>query len=601
VNDTDKQSLFTRRSIILGGIQGLLLTTVLGRLYSLQILSNTHYKTLSDKNRIRTRLTAPLRGQIFDRNGTLLASNHNTYRAVFIRDNAEDWQASLQAAGQLLQLTKEALDKITQDVKRKLRFMPVNIKENLTWDQVALLELHSLDVPGLSVEAGRNRVYNYPHETCHIIGYVAAPADQDLDGNNPAINVPGYKLGKSGLEKSCEEKLRGSPGIEEVEVNAIGKVVREISTTNSIPGQDIKLYLDLALQQTVMARLEEHESACAIILDIKTGGILAYVSHPSYDNNLFVNGINKTDWQQLLNHPYHALVNKGIAGQYSPGSTFKMAVALAGLEAKVIDQHTSVFCSGSVMLGSHTFHCHRKHGHGNVDLNMAIASSCDVYFYHLASMLGIDPMAVMAKKLGLGLPTGVELPGEKSGLIPSYSWKSKVMGKKWSLGETYNASIGQGYVLATPIQLAVMIARLASGKEVTPRFVISEEEVVFSDLDIQKKHLDLVREGMIRVVNQPGGTAFKYRIDQPGFEMAGKTGTTQVKRITAYERLRGLTSSASRPWHLRDHAFFVAYAPISNPRFATAVIVEHAISGGKVAAPIARDILLSTQQIIRDA
>lgn len=600
MNDQDKQSLFTRRSIIFGGIQGLLLTTVLGRLYSLQILSNSHYKTLSDKNRIHTRLTAPLRGHILDRQGKILASNHNTYRAVFIRDNADDWRASLKAVGELLQLGEEELAKVTQEIKRKLRFMPVTIKENLKWDQVALLELHSLDVPGLSVESGRNRIYNYPQETCHILGYVATPTEKDLDGD-PLLNVPGFKMGKNGLEKACELHLRGEPGIEEVEVNAVGKVVREISTTHSTPGNDLKLHLDLALQQTIAARLAEYESASAIVLNIKTGGILAYVSHPGFDNNLFVNGINNSDWKTLLNHPHHVLVNKGIAGQYAPGSTFKMTVGLAALQAGVIDQHTSVVCTGHVALGNHKFHCWRKEGHGTMQLATAIANSCDVYFYHVAGMLGIDPMTDIALKLGLGAPTGIEVPGEKGGLIPSRSWKNKVMGKKWSLGETYNASIGQGYLLTTPIQLAVMTARIASGKQVIPRFVVSDGMPDFPELEIKKEYLDLVRSGMTRAVNEPGGTGYNSRIIQPGFEMAGKTATTQVKAISAYERAQGLTNSAFRPWHHRDHAYFVAYAPIHDPTYAAVAIIEHGVSGGKVAAPVGRDILLSTQQIMQEA
>ncbi len=600
MNDQEKQTIFTRRSVIFGGIQGLLLTTVLGRLYSLQILSNSHYQTLSDKNRIQSRLTAPLRGQILDRHGNVLASNHNIYRAVFIRDNADDWQASLKAIGDLLHLSKEEVDKITQEVRRKRRFMPVTIKENLSWDQVALLELHSLDIQGLSVESGRNRFYNYPLETCHILGYVASPNEQDLNGD-PLLNVPGFKMGKSGLEKALESRLRGDPGIEEVEVNAVGKVVREISTTTSVPGQDVKLYLDLALQQTVAARLAEFESASAIVMDVKSGGILAYVSHPGYDNNLFVNGIKKADWDSLRNHPHHVLVNKGIAGQYAPGSTFKMTVGLAALQAGVIDHHTSVYCGGHVTLGNHKFHCWRKEGHGTVQLINAIAGSCDVFFYHVAGMMGIDPMTDVAAKLGFGAPTGVEIPGEKNGLIPSRSWKQRVMGKKWSLGETYNASIGQGYLLTTPMQLVLMTARIASGKQVYPRFIVPDLPPEFPDLEVKKEHLELIRSGMIKVVNEPGGTAYRSRIEQSGFEMAGKTATTQVRAITAYERAQGLTNSAFRPWHHRDHAYFVAYAPIHDPKYAAVVLIEHGVSGGKFAAPAVRDILLSTQQMMQDA
>jgi penicillin-binding protein 2 len=598
VNDQDKQNLFTRRAVIWGSIQGLLLSTVLGRLYSLQVLSRDHYQTLSDKNRIHTRLMAPLRGQITDRQGTLLATNHNTYRAIFIRDEAEDWRASLKDIAELLKIPEEELVKVQQEIQRKPRFMPVSIRENLSWEEVALVELHGSRISGISVDAGRNRYYPYAQETCHFVGYVAAPSDQDQT-DEPLLTVPGFKLGKSGLEKTCESTLRGMPGIQQVEVNAVRKVVREISTTNSIPGKDLKLYLDLSLQQTVAARLSEQESACAIILDVKTGGVLAYVSHPGFDSNLFVNGIKKPDWQTLLHHPRHALLNKGIHGQYAPGSTFKMIVALAALEAGVINEHTSVFCGGHIALGNHKFHCHawKRGGHGTVQLTSALAQSCDIYFYNIAAQLGIDPIAAMAHRFGLGVKTDIELPNEKIGLVPSRDWKSKVMGKQWTLGETYNASIGQGYLLTTPLQLTLMTARLASGKQVVPKFVCQDEMVGFTDLGIKEKHLELVRSGMIRVVNEPGATAYRARISQPGMEMAGKTGTTQVRRITEYERQTGLANSANRPWHHRDHAWFVAYAPIQSPRFATAVLVEHGVSGGKIAGPIARDILLSAQQI----
>ncbi|WP_052046179.1 penicillin-binding protein 2 [Candidatus Paracaedibacter symbiosus] len=596
--DNDKENLFTRRAFILGGAQALLLSTIVGRMYYLEILSNQHYKTLSDKNRIHSRLIAPLRGQILDRKGQVIATNHNVYRAVIVRDQADDWRETLAVVQPLLKLSDENLGAIAKDIKSKPKFIPVTLKENISWAEVTKLELHLPDLPGVMIEEGRNRFYPYPFETSHFIGYVATPSEADLDGD-PLLELPGFKVGKSGLEKSLEQDLRGVPGIKQVEVNAVRKVVRELATAEGTSGHSVELSLDLGLQQTVYNRMQEHNSGSAIVLDVRSGEILSYVSVPGFDNNLFVHGIPKKEWKELLDHPYKALINKPIAGQYSPGSTFKMVVALAALESGVVDQHTAVHCCGHVNLGSHKFHCWRKGGHGSVNLQMAIAGSCDTFFYHVAGLMGIDRIAAMAKRFGFGDITGVEISGEKKGLVPSRSWKQMVLGRGWSLGETYNASIGQGYVLATPMQLAVMTARLASGKCVMPTF-LKREEANFPSLDIDPKFLKLVTEGMDQVVNVPGNTAYASRIPYVGMEMAGKTATTQVRRITEKERALGQTNSGSWVWHHRDHAFFVAFAPVHDPKFATVVLVEHGVSGGKVAGPIARDILIATQQLIKD-
>lgn len=593
--DNDKENLFTRRAFILGGAQALLLSTIVGRMYYLEIFSNQHYRTLSDKNRIHSRLIAPLRGQIVDRNGQMLATNHNVYRAVIIRDQVDDWQQSLNAVKPLLDLTEEDIIFISKDIRHKPKFIPVTLKENITWTEVTKLELHLPDLPGVMIEEGRNRFYPHPIETSHFIGYVATPSEADLDGD-PLLELPGFKIGKSGLEKTLEEDLRGVPGIKQVEVNAVRKVVRELATAEGSSGHRMELAIDLKLQQFAYNQLAEHQSGSAIVLDVQSGEVLAYVSVPGFDNNLFVHGIPQKEWKELLDHPYKALINKPTMGQYSPGSTFKMIVALAALEAGIITQQTAVECTGHVTVGSHKFHCWRKGGHGSVNMEMAMAGSCDSYFFHIAGLLGIDAIAAMAKRFGLGDVTGIEIAGEKKGLIPSRSWKQVVLGQKWSLGETYNASIGQGYVLVTPMQLAVMTARLASGKKVTPTF-LKRPSQNFMSLDIDPKFLQLMTRGMDQVVNTPGSTAYGCRIREEGMEMAGKTGTTQVRRITEKERASGQTSSANWVWHHRDHAFFVGFAPVHSPRFAVIVFVEHGVSGAKVAGPIARDILLLTQQL----
>lgn len=598
-DDQDQQTLFTRRTLILGGAQGLLFTGLIGRMYFLQVLSKDHYKTLSDKNRIHSRLIAPSRGQLLDRKGHSLATNHNAYRAVIIRDQVEDLEALLKHLQSILSLSDTEIERILRESKRKPKFIPVTLKENLTWDEVARLELNLPDITGAQIEEGQSRYYPYGTELCHALGYVASVSEKDLTGD-PLLELPGFRIGKNGIEKAYDEELRGQPGVKQVEVNAVRRVVRELSTSESTPGKDLSLTLDLSLQKAVAERLSQEEGAAAVILDVATGGVLSLVSSPGFNPNLFAEGISKDNWQTLTQHPRHPLINKAITGQYPPGSTFKMIVALAALEAGVIDQNTSVFCPGHVMLGNHKFNCWtwKTGGHGSISLEAAIARSCDVYFYHVASLLGIDPIASMAKRMGMGSVTGIDLPGEKPGLIPSRSWKSLVMGKSWQMHETYNASIGQGYVLSTILQLAVMTARLASkGKEVVPRFVLSDSQPDFEDMGLDPQHLNWVLKGMEKVT-EPGGTAYASRIVTPGQEMAGKTGTSQVCRISERDRKLGLVNRANRPWHTKEHALFVGYAPIQAPRFAAAVLVEHGGSGSKAAAPVGRDILIAAQKLI---
>jgi penicillin-binding protein 2 len=600
MSSQDKQNLFTRRALILGSVQGVLLSSLLGRLYYLQVSSSEHYRTLSDKNRIHSRLIAPSRGQILDRSGQILATHHNAYRAVVIRDQVIDLPNVLNTIQSILGLDDQEISRITLELKRKPRFVPVIIKEGLSWDEVTRLELHLPDLTGMSVEQGQNRSYPYGLETCHCVGFVGTVSENDLDGD-PLLELPGMRIGKSGIEKAYESELRGEPGVKQVELNAVRRIVRELSTTQSVAGQDMRTTLDLELQQSVYQRLSMEQGAAAVIMDAKKGEVLSYVSTPGFDSNLFANGISKKDWDSLLNHPQRPLNDKVISGQYGPGSTIKMIVALAALEAGVITPETCMSCAGSISLGSHEFHCHSwKHGgHGSVNLENAIAQSCDVYFYQVGKLLGIDPISVMARRFGLGEPTGIDIPGEKSGLIPSRKWKSLVMGKSWLLGETYNASIGQGYVLATPLQLAVMTARLVTGTAVTPHLKWSEHLPIFEDMELNPQHLQLVVSAMAKVVNEPFGSAHASRINVPGFEMGGKTGSTQVQRITKKDREQGLASSANRPWHTREHALFVGYAPIHAPRFVTSVLVEHGGSGARAAAPVAKDILLMAQQMVK--
>lgn len=596
MSDTDKHLLFSRRAFILGGFQAFLLSTIVGRMYFLEVVSHKHYQKLSDKNRIHLRLIAPMRGQIYDRWGHILATNHNTYRAIMVCDQMKDWRATLQSVQHILQLQAHDLARLQKEVAQKPKFMPIAVKEGLSWAQVTQLELRLPELEGLFVEAGRNRFYPHARETCHFLGYVGAPSQADLDGD-PLLQLPGFKVGKNGLEKAYGVKLRGFPGMKQVEVNVHGRIVRELSTADAIPGEDLTLSIDLALQKQACHALATVQSGAAIVMDVETGEVLVYASVPGYDTNIFTRGISIKEWEALRDHPQHVLLNKPIAGQYAPGSTFKMVVALAALEVGIIQPHTSVFCGGHTSLGHHKFHCWKKDGHGPVQLETAIAQSCDVFFYHIASLISIDSIAKMCTEFGLGETTGIDMGGEKRGVIPSRTWKEVMMGKKWHLGETYNASIGQGYVLTTPLQLAVMTARLASGRAVVPRLTpLAEKTANFPLLNVNPAHLRTLSSAMNRVVNRVGGTAYGARILTPGQEMAGKTGTTQVRRITLEDRRLGRTDSRTRPWHHRDHAMFVGFAPVSTPKYAVAVVVEHGVSGGRVAAPIARDLLQACQK-----
>ena len=596
----DKHHLFTRRALILGGAQGILFTALASRLYYLQIHSSDHYKTLSDKNRLHSRLIAPSRGQILDRAGKILATHNNAYSAVVIRDQAADLPYVLHTVQTLLQLEESEVMRIRRELRRKPRFVPVTLKEGLSWDELTRLELHLPDLTGMGIEQGQTRYYPFGTETCHNVGYVAAVSENELDGD-PLLELPGFRIGKSGIEKAYDLELRGKPGVKQVELNALRRIVRELSTTESMPGKDMALSLDLSLQQDVCQRLALEKSAAVVVMEAQTGAVLSMVSSPGFDANLFTQGISKKAWERLLSDPHRPLHNKVLNGQYSPGSTFKMIVALAALEAGVITPSMAVSCTGHVNIGEHLFHCHswRYGGHGAVTLETAIAQSCDVYFYHVGGLLGIDPMAAMARRFGLGERTGIGLPGEKPGFVPSRRWKNLVKGKSWVLGETYNASIGQGYVLATPLQLAIMASRLATGKAVRSYLAAPRQTPVFEDMGINPAHMKTVLSGMEKVVNQPYGSAYASRIPDPAFAMGGKTGSTQVRSISKRDREQGLAGSESRLWHTREHAMFVGYAPLERPRFVTSVLIEHGGSGAKSAAPLARDVLLMARKNIK--
>jgi len=512
----------------------------------------------------------------------------------------------LERLGLIIEISANDLARIERDIRRFRSFVPVRIRDSLTWDEVSRIAVNAPDLPGISIEVGQTRHYPFGASLSHIIGYVAAVSEQDLIGQpDPMLQLPGLRIGKNGVERARDELLRGTAGTSQLEVNALGRVMQELSRHEGQRGRMIELTLDAVLQNYVQQRLMDQRSASAVVLDVHSGAVLAMGSVPSYDPEPFGRGLSSSQWRALLEDPLNPLSNKSIAGAYAPGSTFKMVVALAALEAG-IDPNERFFCPGHLELGGHRFHCWRRGGHGHMAMHNAIVQSCDVYFYEISRRLGMDRMAKMAERFGFGAPLDIDLPGERGGVVPTEAWKLANIGERWQGGETLIAAIGQGFMLATPLQLAVMTARLVNGgRAVVPhitRAVHHPEgrEAQFDQappsMGIPPEHLQIMVDAMEDVVLSPRGTARSARIGFEGMEMGGKTGTSQVRRITTAERAAGVFRNEDLPWHRRDHALFVGFAPVGRPRYACSVIVAHGGGGSAVAAPIARDILIETQR-----
>ncbi|CAO3446205.1 Peptidoglycan D,D-transpeptidase MrdA (EC 3.4.16.4) [Azospirillum argentinense] len=599
--DTDRYRLLTRRAAVLGGLKLAGLSALVGRLYYLQVVESARYTMLAEENRISLRLVAPSRGTIVDRFGAPLAVNQQNYRVVVVSERTRNIQDTLDKISKIVPLTDGDRRRVMRELHRKRRFVPVTVRENLTWEQVATIEMNTPDLPGVAIEVGEIRHYPEAEATAHILGYVGAVSEAELNGD-PVLSLPGFRIGKAGMEKYHEKALRGTAGTSQLEVNAVGRVIRELSRDEGQPGREVQLTIDIGLQKFVQQRLAQEVSASCVVMDVHTGGIYALCSHPSYDPNQFTMGISAELWEELLSNQATPLNNKAVAGQYPPGSTFKPVVALAALESGLISRNHSVFCPGHMDLGDHRFHCWKKGGHGTVDVVGALRHSCDVWFYDVSRRIGIDRIAEMANRFDMGQLTGLDLPHERPGLIPSIDWKKGAIGKPWAQGETLIAAIGQGYVLSTPMQLVAMTARLANGGfAVKPHLTkqikaLSGEQTSWPPIGVKKENLDLVLRGLYEVTNAPNGTAYKSRITEPGYEMAGKTGSAQVRRITMAERSTGVKKNEDLPWRERDHALFISYAPVSSPRYACAVFVEHGGGGSTAAAPIARDILLECQK-----
>jgi penicillin-binding protein 2 len=607
-HDTQRHKSFTRRAALLAGGQTVLAALLAGRMYQLQILEKDRYALLADENRINLRLLAPLRGRILDRNGIPIADNRQNYQVVVVPEQAGDLEVTLAALGTLIEIGEADRRRVLRDARRKHSFVPLMVRANLSWEEVARIEVAIPELAGVAIEQGMIRNYPYGPTAAHVLGYVAAVAEKDLNGD-PLLELPDFRIGRSGIEKARDLQLRGVAGTSEVEVNAYGRVVREINQRPGQPGQDVVLGLDMAMQDFVMKRVAAEPSISCVLLDAVSGDVLAMVSSPSFDPMVFSTGLSPALWQELSTDPRNPLTDKAVAGLYPPGSTFKPMVALAALEAGTVTPDTAITCPGYLELGDATFHCWQKGGHGTLHLRDAIKKSCDVFFYETSRRTGIDRIAAMAKRFGFGAALGLDIPGERSGLIPTRDWKIATTGSNWQQGETLIAGIGQGSVLATPLQVAVMAARLVTGRAIVPHLVRDNSrpppggekaQSPFAALGIAPRHLALVLDGMNAVVNEQGGTAFAARIKDAGIEMGGKSGTSQVRHISQYEREHGVRKAAEVPWKERDHALFVAFAPVGAPRYVCAAVVEHggaeAGGGSAVAAPICRDILIEVQR-----
>ncbi|MBX9621148.1 MAG: penicillin-binding protein 2 [Alphaproteobacteria bacterium] len=576
----------------MGILQIALVMILLGRMYYLQIFEGYHYHLLAEGNRIFSRPLVPLRGQIYDRNGSILVGNETSFRLLLLVDKKKDLENTLTALEEVITLPSEGKEDILKKVAKKHNIDAIVVKEGLTWEEVSAIELHAMSLPGISLEVGARRYYPLLSEGAHVLGYVASPSEKEEE-EDPTLAIPGLKMGKVGLEKYFDQRLRGTPGYRAFEVNARRKIVRDLNQNESIPGEDIHLTLDERLQKYASEVLSEYQSASAVVLDIQSGDILTLVSTPSFDPNLFPLGISHHDWGELRDNPYVPMTNKAISGLYPPGSTIKMFVALAALESGIIDKNTTVYCPGYFYVGDHPFHCWKKHGHGSINVSNAISESCDVFFYEIAKRVGIDRLSATFKSIGLG-EGGLEgFPHCKKGLVPTKEWKKDKKNANWTLSDTVMTSIGQGYMQATPLELAVVIARLVGGKKVLPRLEVGKS-LSFEDLEFNPEHLELIKKAMANTTNSPLGTAFFGRIQQEGKEMGGKTGTSQVRRITLEQRRAGQTKTNHLAWKYREHGLFVGYAPVHNPRYAIAVVVEHG-GGPRGAIQAARDILLKAQ------
>jgi penicillin-binding protein 2 len=599
--EAQRTSVFTRRALLLMGGQVTVLGALGARLYQVQVQDGARYTTMADDNRISARMVAPPRGRILDRFGVVVAGSSTNWRAVLIAEQANDVPATLDAFSRLLPLSDYERARIDRELRRHRKFIPVLIREFLTWDEMASIEVNAPELPGIVVDAGTSRHYPFNDKMAHIIGYVAPPNEADV-ADDPLLGLPGLRVGRAGMEKFHDLGLRGRAGAVQLEVNAVGRVIRELDRQEGMAGEDVGLTVDIGLQQAVLGTLGD-QSASAVVMDCRNGEVLAMATNPSFDPSVFNSGVSQAQWLEWTKDRRTPLINKAASGLYAPGSTFKMAVALAGIESRAITPADRIGCPGYLDLGDTRFHCWRKGGHGMLDLRGGLKNSCDVFFYEVARRTGIDRIAAMANRLGLGIELELDLPGQRPGLIPTREWRIS-RGHAWNVGDTVVSGIGQGFIQVTPLQLATYVSRIASGRLVQPHLTRKLAGVMqpgvepddWSVLGVPEKLLHTVREGMWAVVNEPGGTAPLARLADPQVQLAGKTGSAQVLRVSRELRESGHFDSLKLPWEYRPHALFVCYAPYDSPRYAVSVVIEHGNAGAAAAAPLARAIMTEVLQ-----
>ena len=589
--------VFTRRALLLGAGQIGILGVLAARLYQVQVSQGAKYATLAESNRISARLIAPPRGRVLDRFGNVVGGNKLNWRALLMVEETGDVGATLDAFARVIRLDDHERARLDREMHRRRRFIPLVVREFLTWNEMASIEVNAPDLPGILVDVGTSRLYPEGPVLAHVVGYVAPPSESDM-GEDPLLALPGIRVGRAGVEKFHDLKLRGRAGAVQMEVNAVGRVIRELDRQEGTQGQDLGLTIDVVLQKQVLARLGE-QSASAVVMDCRNGEVLAMTTTPSFDPSLFNSGVSQAQWVEWTNNRKAPLINKATAGVYPPGSTFKMAVAMAGLDNKVIGPGDRINCPGYIDVGDTRFHCWSKYGHGSLDVRGGLKNSCDVFFFELARRVGIDRLAAMANRFGIGVDLDIELPGARRGLMPTRAWRLG-HGHPWGIGDTVNAGIGQGYVEATPLALCTYVSRVATGRAVQPHLTrtlggVAQPGAQAADwpsMNLSERHLQLCREGMFAVVNEPGGTAPLARLGMPGMQLAGKTGSSQVRHVSRELRESGHFKSENLPWEYRPHALFVAFAPYDAPRYAVSLVVEHGNAGAAAAAPLAREIMV---------
>ena len=603
-----------RRMFIIGAAKFIIFSGIIVRLFSLQIKDNKKYSTLSDKNRLREWRLPPIRGEFLDYFDNVIAGNNRVYELHVIPEQVEDFRYLIVRLKEILNLTNSQFEKIIKQKNQQKPWETLIVSKNLTWEQFSKVNHYLYDLVGAKPVISVSRNYPYDESYTHVLGYVSEASENDIL-NNQSIKdnlVPGLKVGKTGLEKSFENQLIGTNGIQRYEVNAYGKRINQVDQIDGLKGNTIKLTLDTEIQKK-SAELLRGMAGSINVMDIYTGDIIAMQSSPSFDPNLFIFGISQDDWQLIRNNPLKPLVNKSLSGLYSPGSTFKPMVALSALENNIITKNFKVNCTGKTEMYGQTYHCWKEKGHGVVNLKEAMKQSCDTYFYEIARKLGVDRLRETSIKFGLGDKVlDKTFNNEKKGLVPDTKWKKNNLRKGWVLGETLITGIGQGYIQTTPLQLCLMTAQLANGGfKIYPKITINEKDKTaieikelmeegqdflksfgndqYTKLFDKKENIELIRNSMFASTNEIRGTSYSSRIEDPKYQFAGKTGTSQVKRITEAERELDLATK-DIDYKNRDHALFIAFGPFKNPRYALSIVIEHGGSGSSVAAPLAKEL-----------